>query len=188
MNSFGGDAGKNESRTGRFLEREGKGGGMEKKVRILMGSSSDLETVKPAADILKEFGVGYEIKVLSAHRTPKELAAYVERAHKEGARVFIAAAGGSAALAGVVASHTTLPVIGIPIETPSLKGMDSLLSTVQMPAGIPVACMAIGSGGARNAALFALAILALAEARLARQLQQYRRQMRQKILATTLRS
>ena len=126
-----------------------------------MGSQSDLETVQGGIDILKEFKVGFEVKVLSAHRTPQELAKYVEDSSKQGAMIFIAAAGGAAALAGVIAAHTTLPVIGIPIETVSLKGMDSLLSTVQMPAGIPVACMAIGSAGAKNAAIFALEILGI---------------------------
>ncbi len=128
-------------------------------ISIIMGSQSDLETVQGTADLLKEFSVGFEARVLSAHRTPKELAKYVEDSTKKGIKVFIAAAGGAAALAGVVAAHTIVPVIGIPIETSSLKGMDSLLSTVQMPAGIPVASMGIGKSGAKNAALFALEIL-----------------------------
>ena len=131
------------------------------KISILMGSQSDLETVCEAVNVLKEFKADFEVRVLSAHRTPKEVAQYVEAAPKKGTKVFIAAAGMSAALAGVVTSHTTLPVIGIPVETKSLKGLDSLLSTVQMPPGIPVACMAIGKFGAKNAALFALEILVL---------------------------
>ena len=133
------------------------------KISIIMGSQSDLETLRETINILQEFKVSFEARVLSAHRTPKELENYVEAAPKKGTKVFIAAAGGAAALAGVVAAHTTLPVIGIPIETSSLKGLDSLLSTVQMPGGIPVASMAIGKAGAKNAALFALEILAIAD-------------------------
>jgi len=151
------------------------------KISIIMGSQSDLETVQEAINILKEFKVAFQVRVLSAHRTPKELAEYVEKAPKKGTKVFIAAAGGAAALAGVVASHTTLPVIGIPIESKSLKGLDSLLSTVQMPAGIPVACLAIGKAGARNAALLALQILGINERKIQTQLVAYRRQMRDKI-------
>lgn len=152
-----------------------------KKISILMGSKSDLETVNETINLLKEFEVGCQVKVLSAHRTPKELAQYVEEAPKKGVRVFICAAGGSAALAGVVAAHTILPVIGIPIETKSLKGMDSLLSTVQMPAGIPVASMAIGRAGAKNAGLFALEILGITDAQVAAKLIKYKKQMRLKI-------
>ncbi|MDI6758823.1 MAG: 5-(carboxyamino)imidazole ribonucleotide mutase [Candidatus Omnitrophota bacterium] len=151
------------------------------KISIIMGSQSDLETVKEAMDLLKEFGVDFEIKVLSAHRTPKELVEYVESAPGKGVKVFIAAAGGAAALAGVIASHTILPVIGIPIETKSLKGMDSLLSTVQMPPGIPVACMAIGKPGAKNAGLFALSILGITDRKISARLLKYRQEMRSKI-------
>jgi phosphoribosylaminoimidazole carboxylase PurE protein len=150
-------------------------------ISIIMGSQSDLETVKEAIDLLKEFKVSFEVKVLSAHRSPKELAEYVEAGPKRGIKVFIAAAGGSAALAGVVASHATLPVIGIPIETKSLKGLDSLLSTVQMPAGIPVACMAIGKSGARNAAIFALEILGIADKKIQARLLSFKKKMRAKI-------
>jgi phosphoribosylaminoimidazole carboxylase PurE protein len=157
-----------------------------KKISIIMGSQSDLDTVQGAIDILKEFKVAADVKVLSAHRTPKELAAYVESASKKGTKVFIAAAGGAAALAGVVAAHTTLPVIGIPIETSSLKGMDSLLSTVQMPAGIPVASMAIGKGGAKNAALFALEILGTGDKIISKQLSKYRLDMADKIRKTKI--
>lgn len=156
------------------------------KVAIIMGSQSDLETVQAGIDVLKEFKVVFEVKVLSAHRTPRQLEAYVTAAQKKGVKVFIAAAGGSAALAGVIASHTTMPVIGIPIETKSLGGMDSLLSTVQMPGGIPVACMAIGSAGAKNAGLFAIAILAAFDALLQKKLVSYRAQMRSKIAAIKL--
>jgi 5-(carboxyamino)imidazole ribonucleotide mutase len=154
---------------------------MKKAISIIMGSQSDLGTVNEAITVLKEFKVGFETKVLSAHRTPKELTQYVEAAPKRGVKVFIAAAGGAAALAGVVAAHTTLPVIGIPMETRSLKGLDSLLSTVQMPAGIPVASMAIGKSGARNAAIFALQILATADKKIGNALARHKHKMRAKI-------
>jgi phosphoribosylaminoimidazole carboxylase PurE protein len=128
-------------------------------VSIVMGSQSDLKAIQEAINLLKEFKVGFEAKVLSAHRTPRELEKYIGDAQRKGVKVFIAAAGGAAALAGVIASQTILPVIGIPIETKSLKGLDSLLSTVQMPSGVPVATVAIGN--AKNAALLALEILGL---------------------------
>lgn len=155
-------------------------------ISIIMGSESDMEVVQEGINLLKEFPVGFEVKVLSAHRTPKELVEYVESAGKRGTRVFIAAAGGSAALAGVIAAHTSLPVVGIPIETKSLKGMDSLLSTVQMPAGIPVASMAIGKAGAKNAAIFALEILAVSNKDIEDKLKEYRQKMKTKILNTKL--
>jgi len=160
---------------------------MGKLISIIMGSQSDLETVKAAIDLLREFKVEAEVKVLSAHRTPKELAQYVESAPKKGIKVFIAAAGGAAALAGVIASHTTLPVIGIPIETKSLKGLDSLLSTVQMPAGIPVAAMAIGKAGAKNAAIFALEILGITDKKIQKKLLAYKKEMANKIKQIKLR-
>lgn len=151
------------------------------KISIIMGSQSDLGTVQEAAKILKEFKIDFEIKVLSAHRSPKELAQYVEGVPKRGFKVFIAAAGGAAALSGVIAALTTLPVIGIPIETKNLKGLDSLLSTVQMPAGIPVAAMAIGKSGAKNAAIFALEILGVTDIKLQAKLISYKKGMRNKI-------
>ncbi len=154
---------------------------MGKKISMIMGSKSDLKTVQPAIDILKKFKIGFEVKVLSAHRTPKELERYVEKASDAGTKVFIAAAGGAAALAGVIASHTPLPVIGIPIETKSLKGLDSLLSTVQMPGGIPVASMSIGKAGAKNAALFALAILGISDKKIQSRLCAYKQSIRAKI-------
>jgi phosphoribosylaminoimidazole carboxylase PurE protein len=157
------------------------------KISILMGSQSDLETVNEAVNILKEFKVDFDLKVLSAHRTPKEVAQYVETAPKKGVKVFIAAAGMSAALAGVVAAHTILPVIGIPIETKNLQGLDSLLSTVQMPPGIPVACMAIGKAGAKNAALLALEILGTSDAKISAKLADYKKQMRLKVIKTKIR-
>ena len=159
---------------------------MSKVISILMGSESDLETVNETINVLKEFKVGYEVKVLSAHRTPKEVAEYVETATQSGTKIFIAAAGMSAALAGVVAAHTILPVIGIPIETKNLKGLDSLLSTVQMPPGVPVGCMSIGKAGAKNAALFALAILGVNDIKISAQLIKYKKQMRLKIKQTKI--
>jgi phosphoribosylaminoimidazole carboxylase PurE protein len=161
---------------------------MGKQICIIMGSQSDLATVQGGIDILKEFKAGFEVKVLSAHRTPKELAKYVEDSSKSGVKVFIAAAGGAAALAGVIAAHTTLPVIGIPIETSSLKGLDSLLSTVQMPAGIPVASMAIGSAGAKNAAIFALEILGASDKKIGAMLAKYRQEMKAKIIKIKVKS
>ncbi len=158
-----------------------------KKISILMGSQSDLETVSQAVNVLKEFKVDFDLKVLSAHRTPREVARYVESAPGKGTKVFIAAAGMSAALAGVVAAHTTLPVIGIPIETKNLKGLDSLLSTVQMPPGIPVACMTIGKSGAKNAALFALEILGISDPKISAKLSDYKKKMRLKIKQTKIR-
>lgn len=159
---------------------------MSRLISIIMGSQSDLKIVKEAIDLLKEFKVGFEVKVLSAHRTPKELARYVGDAARKGIKVFIAAAGGAAALAGVIAAHTRLPVIGIPIETKSLKGLDSLLSTVQMPAGIPVACMAIGKAGAENAAIFALEILGISNKSISSKLCRYRNKMRAKSKKTRI--
>lgn len=153
-------------------------------VSVVMGSESDLEVARETLEILNDFKIPFEARVLSAHRTPKELAAYVESCPSRGIQVFIAAAGGAAALAGVIAAHTTLPVIGIPIETKSLKGLDSLLSTVQMPAGIAVASMAIGKAGARNAALFCSQILALHDKRISKALQARRVQARLKIKKT----
>lgn len=159
---------------------------MKNGISIIMGSESDLEVVQEGINLLKEFKLEFEVKVLSAHRTPKELVEYVEEASKTGTKVFIAAAGGAAALAGVIAAHTVLPVIGVPIETKSLKGIDSLLSTVQMPAGIPVASMAIGKAGAKNAAIFALEILAVSDKDIEDKLKQYRQKMKTKILNTKL--
>ena len=156
------------------------------KISILMGSQSDLETVSEAVALLKEFKADFEVRVLSAHRTPKEVAQYTESAPKRGTKVFIAAAGMSAALAGVVAAHTILPVIGIPIETKNLKGLDSLLSTVQMPPGIPVACMAIGKCGAKNAAILALEILGLSDPKISAKLLNYKKEMCLKIKKTKI--
>lgn len=129
-------------------------------IGILMGSNSDYPQVEPGLKILDEFKIPYEVYILSAHRTPELVRRYARKAQGRGIKVIIAAAGGAAHLAGACAAQTLLPVIGIPIETKALKGLDSLLSTVQMPGGVPVATMAIGSAGAKNAALFACQILA----------------------------
>lgn len=146
-----------------------------------MGSQSDLDIVNEAINILKEFKVPFEAKILSAHRTPKELVKYVEGAPKRGVKVFIAAAGMSAALPGVVAAHTILPVIGVPIESGNLKGLDALLSIAQMPPGIPVGCMSIGKAGAKNSAILAIAVIAINDSNLAKRLKDYRSDMRRKI-------
>ena len=151
-------------------------------VAIMMGSQSDLPTMQEAADILKEFGVGCEMRVLSAHRTPKETAEYAESLKDRGVKIVICGAGGSAALAGVVAAHTILPVIGIPIETTAINGMDSLLSTVQMPPGVPVATVAIGKPGAKNAGILALRILGVSDKKIQNKLETYKEEQRQKIL------
>lgn len=133
------------------------------RVGILMGSDSDWPKINKSAAALDEFGVPYEVNVMSAHRTPDVVMEYATTARERGLEVIIAAAGGAAHLAGVVAAHTTLPVIGLPVPTSDLGGMDSLLSTVQMPGDVPVACMAVGMGGPRNSGLFAVQILATAD-------------------------
>jgi phosphoribosylaminoimidazole carboxylase PurE protein len=150
-------------------------------VSLLMGSDSDLPTVKEACAVLRDFGVPIEVRVLSAHRCPEDLVEYVKQAEGRGVRVFIAAAGGAAHLAGVVAAHTVRPVIGIPVQSSALNGLDSLLSIVQMPGGVPVATMAIGNAGARNAGLFAVEILALADESLADKLRRYRAEQTAKV-------
>ena len=155
---------------------------MKASVAILMGSDSDAESLKPCGEVLKMLGVPYVARVLSAHRTPKDTVKFVERSEKNSIRVFICAAGGAAHLAGVVAAYTRLPVIGIPVETSSLKGLDSLLSTVQMPAGTPVATVAVGPGGVRNAAFLAARILALSDKKLTKALAEYKESNRKKVL------
>lgn len=155
-------------------------------VAVIMGSQSDWETMAGAAETLGEFAVPHECRVLSAHRTPRQTADYVTSAEGRGIEVIIAGAGGAAHLAGVAASHTLLPVIGVPIESPALKGMDSLLSTVQMPAGIPVATMAIGRAGARNAALFAVAVLARQRPELRSALQRFREEQARRVIEATV--
>jgi phosphoribosylaminoimidazole carboxylase PurE protein len=146
-------------------------------VGILMGSDSDLPTMQEAVKILQDFGVPLEVRICSAHRTPDRLARYARQVEARGLRVLIAGAGGAAHLAGVLAAHVTVPVIGVPMEAGPLNGLDALLSTVQMPSGIPVATVAIGRAGARNAALLAVQILALTERRLQRKLRDYRARM-----------
>lgn len=148
-------------------------------VSIVMGSDSDLPTMMETSDVLKKFNIPHEVRILSAHRFPKGTVRYAEGAERRGVRVIVAAAGGAAHLAGVVAAHTSLPVIGVPVETKSLKGVDSLFSTVQMPPGVPVGTMAIGKNGAQNAGLFAAAILAVQNARLRRKLHLHKREMAQ---------
>jgi len=144
-------------------------------IGIVMGSTSDWETMKAAAKMLEEFGVPYEAKAMSAHRTPDLVAEWATSAAKRGMKAIIAGAGGAAHLAGVVAAHTTLPVLGVPMPSKHLQGLDSLLSTVQMPKGIPVATFAIGEAGAANAALFAVAMLALSDKALEKKLQEFRK-------------
>ena len=129
-----------------------------------MGSQSDWSTMRAAADILDQFGAPYEVKIISAHRTPARLSKFAKTAHENGFDVIIAGAGGAAHLPGMIAAHTHLPVLGVPVESAALKGMDSLLSIVQMPAGVPVGTLAIGVAGAKNAALLAVQILALSDA------------------------
>jgi 5-(carboxyamino)imidazole ribonucleotide mutase len=144
-------------------------------VGVVMGSNSDWDTMQAAAKLLEEFGVPFEARVVSAHRTPDDMFAYAGSAVARGLRAIIAGAGGAAHLPGMLASKTTVPVLGVPVPSKHLAGQDSLLSIVQMPKGIPVATFAIGEAGAANAALFAVALLAAGDARLARRLAAYRR-------------
>lgn len=148
-----------------------------------MGSDSDWPKIKAAADALREFGVPHEVRVMSAHRTPQLVAEYASTALDRGLRVIIAAAGGSAHLAGVVAAHTSLPVIGIPVPTEELRGLDSLLSTVQMPGDIPVVSVAVGMGGPRNAGLFAVQVLATADPALRTKFAEFKRRLVDQIAA-----
>ncbi|MBN2024824.1 MAG: 5-(carboxyamino)imidazole ribonucleotide mutase [Pirellulales bacterium] len=152
-------------------------------VGILMGSDSDWPKIQAAAAALEEFGVSFEVNVMSAHRTPEVVARYATTAVSRGLKVIIAAAGGAAHLAGVVASHTTLPVIGLPVPTDFQGGLDSLLSTVQMPGDVPVATVGVGAGGARNAGLLAVQILALGDERLQTALVRFKQQLAEKVAA-----
>ncbi|MGE5405488.1 MAG: 5-(carboxyamino)imidazole ribonucleotide mutase [Candidatus Saccharibacteria bacterium] len=149
------------------------------KVAIMMGSDSDLQVMKDAADILKKFGVEYEVAILSAHRVPRDTAAFADSAEERGLQVIIAGAGGAAHLAGVVAAHTTVPVIGVPIMSKTLSGVDSLYSIVQMPKGIPVATVAIN--GAANAALLAIQILAISDPELRTKINDYRNRLAEEV-------
>jgi 5-(carboxyamino)imidazole ribonucleotide mutase len=155
-------------------------------VGILMGSDSDLPVMAECAKVLEEYGLAYDLRVLSAHRTPEQATAFARDAEANGLKLVIAGAGGSAHLAGVVAAHTTLPVLGVPMPSKHLHGLDSLLSMVQMPKGIPVATFAIGDAGAANAALFAVALLALEDAALAGKLRAFRQEQADKVIATKL--
>jgi phosphoribosylaminoimidazole carboxylase PurE protein len=148
-------------------------------VGIIMGSDSDLKTMEKAAEVLKEFGIPYYLTVASAHRTPERVAEIARRAEKENWKMLIAGAGMAAHLAGVLAAHTVIPVVGVPIDSSSLNGLDALLSTVQMPGGIPVATMGIGAAGAKNAGLFAAKVLATHDADLRKKLNAYREKMAQ---------
>src|SRR5437870_4705580 len=154
-------------------------------VAVIMGSKSDWETMQHSSTILKDFGIEHECKVLSAHRTPKETSEFVSTADSRGVEVIIAAAGGAAHLAGVAAAHTVLPVLGVPM-TSALNGLDSLLSTAQMPGGIPVGTLAIGSAGAKNAALLAVAILAISDKKIRQNLQAFRKKQTEAVLAAKL--
>lgn len=145
------------------------------RVAIVMGSDSDLPTMREASKVFDENGVSHVVKILSAHRSPEDTARFARGARKNGFKIIIAGAGGAAHLAGVIASHTTLPVIGVPMETKELKGIDSLFSTVQMPSGIPVATVTIGVTGARNAAILALEILSLSDKRIEKRLDVHKR-------------
>lgn len=155
-------------------------------VRIVMGSKSDWETMKHTRDILQEFGITTECRALSAHRTPKQAVEFIESAEAAGVDVIIAAAGGAAHLAGVAAAHTVLPVLAVPMQAWSLDGLDSLLSTVQMPRGIPVGTLAIGKAGAINAGLLAVSILSTSRPELRDKLREYRQEQTKAILAQTL--
>ena len=155
-------------------------------VAVLIGSKSDWDTMRAASETLEKFGVDHESRVMSAHRTPKLASEFASNAESRGIEVIIAAAGGAAHLAGVIAAHTTLPVLGVPMKSDALNGLDSLLSTVQMPAGIPVGTLAIGKAGATNAALLAIAILANSRPELKKKLREFREQQETKIRETTL--
>src|SRR3984885_7349998 len=155
-------------------------------VAVIMGSKSDWDVMKHCCDTLTQFGVPHEKRVLSAHRTPHATAEFISGAEERGIKVIIAAAGGAAHLAGVAAAHTILPVLGVPMQSQALQGMDSLLSTVQMPAGIPVGTLAIGKPGAINAALLAVAILATSRNALREQLRRFREEQTNRVLADEL--
>lgn len=155
-------------------------------VAVIMGSKSDWETMRHADETLTEFGVAHECRVISAHRTPQLAAEFSSTAAARGVEVIIAAAGGAAHLAGAIAAHTILPVLGVPMKSDALNGMDSLLATVQMPAGIPVGTLAIGKPGAINAALFAIAILANSRPELRTRLEEFRARQEQQVRSVTL--
>ncbi len=155
-------------------------------VGVIMGSSSDWETMRPACDVLEQFGVSFEKRVVSAHRTPLGMVDYAKEAHTRGIKLIIAGAGGAAHLPGMVASITSLPVLGVPVQSKALQGLDSLLSIVQMPGGVPVGTMAIGQAGAKNAGLMAVRILALENASLQQAVQAYMQQQAELVAQSTL--
>jgi 5-(carboxyamino)imidazole ribonucleotide mutase len=165
---------KSETRNPKFL------------VGVIMGSKSDWETMRATSEMLTRFGVAHECRVMSAHRTPALASEFASTAESRGIEIIIAAAGGAAHLAGVIAAHTVLPVLGVPMKSDALNGLDSLLATVQMPAGIPVATLAIGKAGATNAALLAIAILANSRPDLKEKLRAFRAEQEKKIRETTL--
>jgi len=150
-------------------------------VGVIMGSKSDWDTMRHAHDMLERFGVPHESKIVSAHRTPKWMAEYAESAERRGLQVIIAGAGGAAHLPGMMAAHTTVPVLGVPVESHTLKGLDSLLSIVQMPGGVPVGTLAIGKAGATNAGLLAIAILANGDPELREKLKRFREEQARKV-------
>jgi 5-(carboxyamino)imidazole ribonucleotide mutase len=155
-------------------------------VGIIMGSKSDWETMRHASETLVQFGISHECRIVSAHRTPGWMAEYASAAAGRGVEVLLAGAGGAAHLPGMTAAHTTLPVLGVPVESAALKGLDSLLSIVQMPGGVPVATFAIGKAGAINAALFAVSILAAKRPELARRLEQFRAEQTERVMGETV--
>lgn len=155
-------------------------------IGLIMGSASDWETMRHAAETLERFGVAHERRVVSAHRTPELMASYAREAEERGLEVIIAGAGGAAHLPGMVAAHTTVPVLGVPVESRALSGEDSLLSIVQMPAGVPVGTLAIGKAGATNSALLAVAILANSRPDLREKLHQFREEQARKVLDSEL--
>jgi phosphoribosylaminoimidazole carboxylase PurE protein len=152
-------------------------------VSIVMGSESDMAVMEQAADVLGEFGVAHELAITSAHRSPEWTRRYISEAERKGVEIFIAGAGGAAHLAGTVAAHTTRPVIGVPIDSSSLKGLDALLSTAQMPGGVPVATMAIGKSGAKNAGILAVQILGIGDKELARKIKKYKDKLEEEVEA-----
>ena len=165
----------------RFTKQKGKYMANKPLVGILMGSDSDLEVMKEASDILKQFSIEHEVKILSAHRTPKLAAEYAEAAHKRGMKVIIAGAGGAAHLAGVIAAFSPLPIVAVPIRSKSLEGLDSLLSMVQMPSGIPVATVAIN--GAKNAGILAAQILGVADAAIQNTVLEFKAKLEKEVIA-----
>jgi len=168
------------------VSEDGKQSGASPRVGVVMGSTSDWPTMKHAADLLEQFGVAYEAQVVSAHRTPDLMVEYAKAAADRGLHAIIAGAGGAAHLPGMLAAMTTVPVLGVPVQSKALSGLDSLLSIVQMPAGVPVATLAIGDAGAKNAALLAVSILANQDASLRQTLQAFRDERRDAVLKESL--